>query len=210
MSTLKTAICILFTLVAINTNAQKNLQWGKKIDIKQKCGIYHTLEDLKNNKIEEIATITNNNIGYFMANKKFYMFKSVDFAGYRDQFGNRRQIIKGKGYIVLSYGKINLYSKQYGFNTTGSDGSVERNPVDYDNTEIFYSFSQTEEPVKLKGWDSKHNEKIADLFFKDNEAVRTSYINDVSDDYDYNVRNAFTDNAERLIHYVDIYNGLVK
>ena len=64
MSTLKTYLSLILTLIALNANAQKNLQWGKKIDIKQKCGTYHTLEDLRNDKIDEIGTITNNNSGY--------------------------------------------------------------------------------------------------------------------------------------------------
>lgn len=208
---MKIIICAVLTICAIQAHGQKNLQWGKKLKVGQKTGIYKTLDDLKNDRIEELeGKITNTNISYFQVGKKFTMFKKVDFAGYRDEFGNRVRIINGKGYIVLSYGKINLYSKEYGFNTTGSDGSVERNAIDYNHTELLYSFSESDEPTLLKGWDGKHNEKMATLFFKDNEAVSNAYLNDTNDDYDYSVKNSFSDNAERLIHYVDIYNGLVK
>ncbi len=203
----------VLALIIISTGnlfAQKNLQWGKKIDPKQKCGLYRTYDDLKNDKIEEIGTITNTQLKWFMVGQKFYMFKGADFIGYRDDYGNRVKIINGIGYIILSYGKINLYSKFYGYNTKDDLGNVERNPVGYENAEMFYSFTEFDEPIKLKGWDSKHNVKIADLFFKDNETVKNAYINDESDDYDYSVKNAFSDNFERLIHYVDIYNGLVK
>ncbi len=200
--------CLSFSSLILS--AQKNLQWGKKLEIGQKTGIYQTLEDLKNDKIVELeGKITNTTPDFFQVGKKYTMFKKADFAGYRDEFGNRIRIINGKGYIVLSYGKINLYSREYGFNTTGSDGSVERNPIDYNHTELFYSFSEDDEPVLLKGWDAKNNVKIASLLFKDNATVSNAYINDTSDDYDYSVKNAFTDNAERLIHYVDMYNGLV-
>lgn len=207
---MKISICALLTICAINVNGQKNLQWGKKLKGEQKTGIYKTIDDFKNDKIEDVGKITSAGIDYFMIGKKFTMFKKVDFVGFKDEWGNRHRIINGKAYIVLSYGKINLYSKRYGFNTIDSDGNIERNAIGYDDSELFYSLSDNDEPIKLKGWDSRHNEKMGELLFKDNEAVKTAYVNDDSEDYDYSVKKAYTDNLERIIHYVDIYNGLIK
>lgn len=209
---IKILICIIFTACVTNTNAQFNLQWGQKIVGEQKSGLYRTKEDFAADKIEDVGKIDNVQNNWIMAKKKFYMFKKADFYGFKDLFGNKFRIINGVGYNVLSFGKVYLYSSNgYCFNTRDDKGNTERNAADgYNSFLIYYSFNETDQPIRLNGWDKTKNTKMADLFFKDNETIKTAYINDESDDYEPIHKNVYADNLERLIHYIDLYNGLVK
>ena len=210
---IKISICTFLTFFcAMNVKGQFNLQWGKKIVGQQTTGLYRTAEDFKNDHIEDVGKIDNVQTNWFMANKKFYMFKKADYYGFKDDFGNRYRVINGVCYNVLSYGKIYLYSNRgYCFNTRDDKGNTERTAADgYNSFLIYYAFDETSELKRLMGWDKKNNSAVGELLFQDNVSVKTNYVNDDSDDYEPNHKNVYADNLERLIHYVDVYNGFVK
>ena len=210
---IKFSICTLFTfLCAMTVQGQFNLQWGKKIIGEQTSGLYRSAEDFKNDHVEDVGKIENVQTKWFLANKKFFMFKSADYYGFKDNFGNRYRVLNGVCYNVLSYGKVNLYSSiGYRFNTRDEQGNTERTAADgYNSFLLYFAFDDHSEPQRLNGWDKKNNEVMGDLFFQDNSTLKTNYVNDNSDDYEPNHKNVYADNLERLIHYVDLYNGLVK
>lgn len=209
-TTLKISLITFCILCSFNLQAQRNIQWGNTIKGVQQTGTYKTLDDLKNNKFENIGKIENVTASWFKVGKKFYMLGKVDFVGFRDEYGNRFRIINGKAYNVLSYGKLYLYSQGYELNSRDQEGNTDRSANGYDSFIMFYSQTETGAPIKLTGWDKMHNEKIATLLFNDNEAVKTAYINDESDDYEPAHKNVYADNLERMIHYADVYNGLAK
>jgi len=207
---LKISLLTFCILCSFNLKAQRNIQWGNTIKGVQQTGVYKTLDDLKNNKLEDIGKIENVNPGWFMVGKKFFMYGKVDFIGFRDEYENRYRIINGKAYNVLSYGKLYLYSQGYVLNSRDQEGNTDRSALGYDSFTMFYSQSEGGAPIKLTGWDKMHNEKIATLLFSDNEAVKAAYINDESDDYEPALKKVYADNLERMIHYADVYNGLAK
>lgn len=187
--------------------SQYDIQYGNQVIGKQKPGFYKTYEDLLNDKIEYLGELDERIvIDYFVKlDGKVYKFSEVKYYGFKDTYGNRLRIINGKAYNMICAGKICFYVKGYRLNGIDNKTKIaSRGLPSKDFTFVYYSDGPSGNLMPIKNYDKSSS--VANILFKDDEAIKNEYLNDTNDDLDPTCKKCPSDDMERIIFYVNKYN----
>lgn len=202
---------IVFTITTLIANAQNDIQFGKQVFGEQKSGFYKSYEDLLNDKLETPGELDGWMIleGFAKLEKKVIWFKDAGYYGLKDTHGNRYRIVDGKAKNIVCAGKICLYTRGYQMNTSfdpkDKNKLIKRGYYNSDHIVVVY-FSTGPNGIieSVKKIDKR--EVVANILFKDDESIRNEYLNDSNDDLDPSCKKCTSDDAERIIFYVNKYN----
>ena len=129
---MKSILCFYLILVYSTLFSQTNVYFGQKdLVFPQKGGFYQTEDDLLKDSLMNAGVFNKAFDKLRIAGQKYqhrdeinfddkyYKMKHITYFGYKDYFGNRHRIIKGKDYVVLCAGAKWLYATDYGNNLAG-------------------------------------------------------------------------------------------